>query len=51
MPKITQIETKCNLEDTCWSRVKEMMACVEWNQMVMNILSPEMNMFYTFENE
>ena len=25
------------LEETCWSMLHEIMACVKWNQMVMNI--------------
>ena len=38
MPKIDQI--KCILEDTCWSMVRDMMACVKWNKIVMNIPPP-----------
>ena len=37
MPKPNQIATKCNFEETSWSMVNEMMACIKWNQKVMNI--------------
>ena len=32
MPKLDQIVTKCNLEETCWSMVNEMMVCVNGNE-------------------
>ena len=32
MSKLDQIVTKCNLEETCWSMVNEMMVCVNGNE-------------------
>ena len=38
--KWNKIVIKCILKETCWSMVNEMMACVKWNQKVMNISPP-----------
>ena len=44
--KWNQIVIKCILEETCWSTLNETIVYVKWNQMVMNILPPQLNLLH-----